>query len=203
MLQVGFTFATFLLFSSPASQLATELTRLRSEVDDVTRSIEQQSDETRQRLRRLRTQETDLSLDLQRERGRLEQSRALMAQRRERIDQAGRDNQDLLPAVRAALAALRNQVATDLPFRKADRLRAVDELDSAIKEGLLTPAKALSRYWALAEDEIRLGREKSMHKQTIDLEGAKVLADVIHLGRVRLFFRSPDNRYGEAIKKAG
>src|SRR5690606_29294078 len=52
------------------------------------------------------------------------------------------------------------------------------------------------------EDEFRLTRENGLFSQTISLGRERVLADVVRLGSMALYFRTQDGRVGLAQRAA-
>jgi hypothetical protein len=198
-----FAFVTILLASNATqvTPLVDGLVRLRAEVDALAVAVEDERAAQRAELRTLRAQETDLTLELQREQTRLNQAKALMDKRKAAIALAASGSERLLPGLKQALVQLKADVSLDLPFRREGRIKAIEELLRQLNEGLLTPAKGVVRFYALVEDELRIGRESSLQRQAVLVEGKRYLADVIHLGRMHLYFRLPDGRVGQAIKQ--
>jgi len=54
--------------------------------------------------------------------------------------------------------------------------------------------------WAFFEDEFRLTRENGLHNQTLALGNERVLAEVVKIGAMALYFRTPDGRFGQAVR---
>ena len=54
----------------------------------------------------------------------------------------------------------------------------------------------------MIEDERRLARETTIHKQTISINGKMNLAEVVKVGMLFLYFKSDDGKVGMA-KKTG
>ncbi|MEE2836255.1 MAG: DUF3450 family protein [Myxococcota bacterium] len=194
-----------ILFATQNAQvtpLVDALVRLRSEVDSLAVAVEDQRAAQRAELRTLRAQETDLTLELQRETTRLSQAKALMEKRKAAIALAASGSERLLPGLEQALIQLKRDVLADLPFRQEGRVQAIEELLRQLKEGLLTPAKGVVRYYALIEDELRIGRESSLQRQAVLVDGKRYLADVLHLGRMHMYFRLPNGDLGWANQSA-
>ncbi len=74
----------------------------------------------------------------------------------------------------------------------------MDAFKNDVITGAIPPARAANRLWALYEDEFRLTRENGLFSQTIDLGRERVLADVVRLGSMALYFRTQDGRVGLA-----
>jgi hypothetical protein len=106
----------------------------------------------------------------------------------------------LTPVLHAAIDQLANQVRGGLPFKIEERLAALEELRAQINNGSMPPARAANRLWAFYEDELRLTRETGLHNQTIAVGNERVLTEVVKVGSMALYFRTPDGRYGQAVR---
>lgn len=195
--------ATLAFADTRLDDFAARLAELRSEVESLSTTVEQKKEERRTRLRSLAGQKSDLEFQLQREESRIAQLEAQAEKKRKELAEDAVDGEDLLPAVQASMEELRGRVDASLPFKKTERLGAIDELDQKIRQGLVTPQKASVQLWALVEDELRLGRENGLYRQVIRLDGEEVLVDVARLGMVAMYFRTDDGLVGRVTHDAG
>lgn len=182
------------------SDMAEHLIRLRGEVEQLHGELELVRQEQRTTLAGLAAQRAELSAQRDRQQlaareqaGQLEQARAAAAA-------AGVAGAELLPLLDGALSDLAGHVRSGLPFKRDERLAAVEELRTLLANGSVPPQRAVNRLWALYEDEFRLTRDNSLHSQTIRLDGDEVLAEVAKLGTVALYFRTSDGRLGQAVR---
>ncbi len=189
--------------ASDSSDQATKLAKLRAEVDRLATDIADHKDAARMRNRALAAQKADLELELRREQLRHKQLAEAMDRHKKRITAAAAAQEALKPAVKRAIATIVAVVAVGLPFRRDERLKDLERLGKRLDEGTLTPAKAFARLWSAVEDERRLAKESAKDRQVVTLDGRQVLADVVHIGAVMLFFRVGDQRFGYAAKDAG
>ena len=193
-----------LLFASPAfsndlGELARRLMSLRGEVEGLSANLEESKAQTRDQLRSLARQKADLESQVQREKLRIKQLRQTLDAQRDRMATASGLGDSLSPIVRKAIGNLKTVVTSGMPFKNEERLGELNELEHKLADGTLEPGKALARLWAFAEDELRLTRESGLYRQTITLDGNKMLADVARVGMIMLFFKTADDRTGMAV----
>ena len=99
---------------------------------------------------------------------------------------------------------LRNCASTSgpaCPSRPTSASRRSPRSETQIANGTLPPHRAANRVWAFYEDEFRLTRETGLHKQTIALGDEQVLADVVKVGAMMLYFKTQDGRIGHARRE--
>lgn len=195
------------LVTSPVAQAADDLearaarlAALRAEVTALQEEISGRKDEVDTQLRALDAQRIDLDVQVRREELRLAQLQAALAEvQAKQATDSGLDDQ-VKPVVLAGIGEVRTAVSGGLPFRVAERLAALDELQAAVERNELAATKALGRLWAFVEDELRLARENAVDRQTVTLDGVEVLGEVARLGMAALLFRAPDGRVGFAVR---
>ena len=191
--------AAFATDDAPLNARAKQLGALREEVSSLTLDIDAAKESTRSRLQSLDAQQSDLSVQQGRADFQLEAMRKEQVEKQARLAASTSD-----PAYRDALlqsaARLRTRIERGLPFRTQQRLDALDELTARIEQSQLTAQQAMARLWAFTEDELRLARENGRDRQVITLAGRDVMVDVVRLGMVALYFETPDNRVGTAVR---
>jgi len=183
-----------------AGDLASELSRLRGEVEQLSADLDTKKEEHRARLRSYSSQKTELEMEIQREELRYKQLRSRQKKQKDRIASNEGRKYVLEPAVMESIGILREGVRTGLPFKTEERLADLDRLERQLDEGTISVPTAFARLWSKAEDEFRLGRESGLYKQVIVVSGEESIADVARIGMVMLFFRTPDERYGRAVR---
>lgn len=200
--------ALAVLLTAPAhardgAGLAASLVELRSEVERLTDALEDARRDRRSAGQGFAARKAQLEGELQREQLRVRQLREARDRKRAEIEAARADDAALLPVVKAGAAALRAHIADGLPFRRDQRAAAVDQIEEKVAEGLLTPRGALSRLWALVEDELRMTRDTGLYRETLDIDGAPMMVDVVRFGAVGLYLRTGDGRVGTVARLAG
>jgi regulator of replication initiation timing len=179
-----------------SADLAADLARLRGEVEELSEQLTNQKTETRNELQALARQKSDLQIELDREKLRLDKLRAAVAKKREQVDATSQQGEELRPIYESAMVAMRTYVEQSLPFRRRERLSELDKVDEQRKSGVLSYPRALGRLWGFVEDEFRMTRENAMFQQTIELDGEEQLAEVVRVGMVMLFFQTSDGEVG-------
>lgn len=183
-----------------AGNLARDLARLRSDVENLSQELNLAREDARAGTRSLALQKQELEAEIRREELRLKQLEAARAKQIEAADAHKERVKALEPVARRELVRVRRALETTLPFRLDERLAEIDKLEEQLNDGLLTPEKVLARLWERVEDELRLGHESGLYKQVVELEGQEFLADVIRVGTVWLYLRTPDGRYGQIVR---
>ena len=181
-----------------AAGLATELAKLRSEVESLSQEIEIERTATRERIEAAANRRAELESELERENRRLKRLEQSLSEHKKRIASQVAAESDLLPVVRENIQKLRAYVETSLPFQRENRLGAIDELETALGAKQIAPGKAAQRLWSLVQDEMRLTKESALYRQTIQQGETEMLADVVRVGMVFLYFKVPDGAVGQA-----
>jgi hypothetical protein len=183
--------------------LAEELVRIRGEVESLNAELNRMQEQHRNEMSSLAAQKGELEATLRREQLRVDQLEEDLARNRERAEQAGIAGESLVPVAQDAIASLRQHIQGSLPFKPQERLAAVEEIETQLQAGSLSPPRAVNRLWGFFEDELRLTRENGLYSQVIDLNGEEVLADVARLGTVAMYFKTRDGHYGQAEQRGG
>lgn len=180
-----------------ADGLAQALVSLRSEVERLNDAVDEARRSGRDQRRALATQQTELDAEQTRAKLRVAQIEETLNAKKHSVLDAKAAQSTLVPVFEKAAARARRRIAASLPFKRAGRLKAIDALSRKLADGLLTPQMALSRLWAVVEDELRLTRDTGLFRDTITLaEEGELLVDVVRLGMVGLYFRTGDGRVG-------
>ena len=176
---------------------AERLAALRAEVETLGHTLTLEQAELAARLQTLALSRSELEVAIRQDELQLAQLQLEIDALR--AEDAGDDGAPLLAeAARDGIARLRPLVVSGLPYRVPERLAALDELAAGLDSGAVAPHRAVGRLWQTWEDELRLGAENAIDRQTIRLGGDEVLVDVARVGRVALFFRTADGRVGWA-----
>lgn len=182
------------------NNLAQELVVLRSEIETLNAELTDLTEQHRATMSSLAAQKGELEASKRREDLRVEELEKDLANNRERAEQAGLATEAMIPVARDAIAALKSHVASGFPFKQAERLAAVEEIEDQLNSEALSPARVVNRLWRFYEDELRLARENGLYSQTIELDGEPVLADVAKLGVMAMYFTTLDGRMGYAAR---
>lgn len=189
--------------ASASQAMAQRLAALREEVAGLGDAVGHLREEQSQELRSLAEQKASLEAEARREGLRLAQIKSSLA----RIDNTSRDQsadeKAFVPVVLGQLAKLRGHIEEQIPFQQEGRLAAVDGLLADVRSGKLRIHQAAQKVWLLLQDEERLGQESALDRQSVLFEGTTQLADVLRLGMIGLFLKTPDGRFGISVREAG
>jgi cell wall-associated NlpC family hydrolase len=191
------------LASAQSDELARRLIELRGEVEQLNGELELLREEQRTTLAGLSAQRAELSASLERQQLAARELREKRAAAERAQAETGLEGEALKPLLVAKVADLRARIADGVPFKIDERLGELDQFVVQIENGTVPPQRAVNRLWAFYEDEFRLTRENSLHRQTITVDGWKMLADVAKLGTVALYFKTSDGQVGQAVRDAG
>jgi len=181
------------------SELGHKLAKLRAEVDDLEARLERIRSESRTERLSLDTQKGDLEVILRKEQVRMQTLKRLRAQQLAERRKVESWTTRLMEPARKAAARVRGLVLDTVPFRRQERISAVDEIVAGLDGPAPDPVVALSRLWQLVEDEMKLTAESGLQRQVIELGGERVLVEVARLGMAVLYFKTSDGRVGWAL----
>jgi len=183
------------------TNLAKKLAGMRAEVETLSNELELEKQKLKNELDSLAQQKSELDVQIEKERLRIQEIKASIERRREEIAKQSVSGEELKPLVNEAIGQAEVLVKDSLPFRTSERIDELGKIRSRMDEGLMRPEKAASLLWAFMEDELRLTRECALDKQIIVVDGREQLAEVARVGMVMLFFRTNAGRYGKAVKR--
>ena len=183
-----------------ADSHASELARLRREVETMSTDLALRKEDLRTRLKATEAQRLEIDVQIRREELRLAQIENEAAARRAELLAHANTGSAVAGDVRSAIDMIRAEVEQGLPFHREERLSELAQITSQLDQGLVTPEAAAARLWAFCEDELRLAKENGVDRQTVPLASGEVLADVARLGMVALYFRSDGGVVGQAVR---
>jgi hypothetical protein len=184
-----------------ADELAQGLIRLRGEVEQLNSELELLREEQRVALAALNQQKAELSNSVDRQQLLAREAEQKLADKQAEIEAMGLSGDALRPALISAAESLKSYIRAGLPFKVDERIGELDAFRTQLENGSLPAQRGVNRLWAFFEDEFRLSRDNSLHSQTIDLGGERVLADVAKLGSMALYFSTRDGRIGQARRQ--
>lgn len=175
---------------------ASELAKLRAEVEQLHLDLEQMRQETQTEVRALASQKASLSAEIQRARIRGETLKAEKVKKQEFIRKASQKQAALKAPLLKWIQDLKAWTQDHLPYRQEGRTQELDRLIKRLESNLLLPSTALVQVWSWVEDEIKLSKESTMDRVIIRLDQGEVLVDLIRIGMVMMFCRTPQGEYG-------
>jgi len=130
--------------------------------------------------------------------------REQVAELERRIAEAERLEAGLQSVMEETLAGLDAFVGEDLPFLAEERALRIASLEETLAQPDATPADKLRRLLEALQVETEYGDTVETYEQKIDVDGEPVYADIFRLGRLSVFWMTPDGRrVGEYDRVSG
>ena len=121
-----------------------------------------------------------------------------------RIAESERLEGGLQEVMDETLERLEAFVASDLPFHEEERELRVAALKETLARTDATPAEKLRLLLEALQVETEFGDTVETYPQRIDVDGESVFADIFRLGRLSVFWMTPDGkRVGEYDRVEG
>jgi len=178
------------------AKLATKIVELRSEVENLNSEFLADKAELTNELKAKGARISQLESQIGQEEVRNKQANEKILAIKEQLEKLKGKGSGVTSLVQVQLVRITHHIENGLPFKRDKRLKEVKEITEKLEAGVITSESALGRTWALLEDEIRLGRENALHRQTIFLNGEERLATVAKIGMMSMFFHTVDNKVG-------
>jgi hypothetical protein len=208
------------LMAAATAPLMTPL-QARPQADDVRKTVDgtiQVQKETQQQQDQWEKEKTELvaryraakaNVEYLRDRKALEgkRSQALddaIAELERRLDESGRLQASLQDSLTAIVGRLEGWVEVDLPFLLEERRQRLAALREELVKPDVTGAEKLRRVLEALQVETGYGSSMDVAQQRIEVGGETLFVDVFRLGRISVFWRTPDGkRVGEYNRAAG
>ena len=110
----------------------------------------------------------------------------------DQIDSLDDINVDILPLLKTMIDTLKKFIEFDIPFLIDSRLTRVNELDALILRADVTTAEKFRKVFEAYQLEAKFGKTIENYPGYIDIESNKTAVDFFRLGRLGLYYRTPD-----------
>jgi septal ring factor EnvC (AmiA/AmiB activator) len=121
-----------------------------------------------------------------------------VAELKRRLEESVRLEEGLEDALEATLVELERFVAADLPFLPEERATRIRSLKESLVLSDTSPAEKLRRLLEALQVECEYGDTVEAYQQKIMVNEEPVFADIFRLGRLSVFWQTPDgSRVGE------
>ena len=121
-----------------------------------------------------------------------------------RIEESRRLEQGLQEVMQTLLSRMEEWVEQDLPFLPEERAERIRSLKEALALTDTSAAEKLRRLLEALQVECEYGDTVEVYQQKIEVEGKPVFADIFRLGRLSIFWQTPDGtRVGEYDRVVG
>ena len=119
---------------------------------------------------------------------------ARLAEFERKIKESARIREELQSYLESVVVQLEEFIKKDFPFLLKERATRL----ASIKETLTRPDKPAAEKYRRAMEALQIeaeyGRTVEVYQDTIDLNGQSVLMDILRLGRLSLFYQTPDGK---------
>jgi hypothetical protein len=110
----------------------------------------------------------------------------------EQLDSLDDINIDILPLLKRMIDALRLFIEVDIPFLLDERVARVNNLDELILRSDVTTAEKYRKVFEAYQIESNFGKTIENYSNYITLDNQEIAVDYFRLGRLGLFYRTPD-----------
>ncbi len=109
-----------------------------------------------------------------------------------RLEESDKLQNSLQDTLNSVLNKLEIWVYGDIPFLMEERRARIRELKREIVKPDVSGAEKLRRLLEALQVEANYGGNVEVYQQKIEVEGDTLFVDVLHIGRVSVFWRTPD-----------
>ena len=180
-------------------QLLKSLIELRSLVDAKSEELALLRQESKQKRKYTLSRISELSsavehkeLSIKKIDSKLEKNRTFLEENK-RFD-------DLSVELEKAIIVLSNYVLLSLPFKRDERLNALNEIQQELETKAVSAPRLANKLWAFVEDEIMLSKGNGIYRQVVTIDSEEKLVDVARIGMMMLYYRDGAGNVGMAIK---
>jgi hypothetical protein len=195
--------ATVALAQAPDT--AETVAQAAREAQDIRRDTQRRQDDWAaeqaallDRLETARRQVTYLEDRVALERDRAEALEASADELARRLDESVRLEASLEDTLLAILRRLDHAVAADLPFLPDERANRLRTVRAELGDPAADAAEKLRRVLEAVLIEARYGGAVELDQGRIDVAGEELTCDLLHVGRLALFWLTPDRARGGA-----
>jgi hypothetical protein len=127
-----------------------------------------------------------------------------VAELRRRLEESQRLQDSLADTLSVILERLEKWVARDLPFLPEERAMRLDLLRQELAKPDIPGSDKLRRLLETLQIEAAYGGTIEVHQDQIQMGAEELFVDVLRLGRISVFWRTPDGkRMGEFDRATG
>ena len=155
--------------------MAKKVIELRQEVELLNEDYKSRREEIVNKLKALTVQKAELESNIRSENVRKKQLNEKIGGLKSQINEDTVISNEIVETFKKGIEQLRASINGSLPFKKNERLQALNDLENKIKAKEISAIRAANVLWTLFEDERRLARETNLFKQTIEVDGKMLL----------------------------
>jgi hypothetical protein len=118
------------------------------------------------------------------------------------IKEADRINKELQTYLESVVTRLEGWIENDVGFLMEERKSRIASVKEVLARSDKTLAEKYRRVMEVLQIEAEYGRSVEIYRQTVQLKGKERLVDVLRVGRLSLFCRTPDGKLAGAFDQA-
>ncbi len=183
--------------------LSKKVIELRKEVELLNDEYKTEREKVLSELKALSIQKAELASNIRNEEIRKKQLDDKVQKLKKELGESSIESEALEPVLISTLSEMKKWVEISLPFKQKERLDSLEQLSQRIEKKEVSTIKAANELWALIEDEKRLARETSLHRQSLPINGQLHLAEVVKVGMMFLYFKTENGDVGMAVFENG
>ncbi len=205
---VGFTLFVIMANSFADTELKSlenisqELVKVRQKIETLHNEISDEKETFKDQMRSYSNQKSDLDVRI----SRAEMNAKDLQRELKKLADISKENSQaqeaITPVLKKSITAVRITISGALPFKLAQRLSALDEIEHRLDTHMISPNKATNQLWAFVEDELMIGKSSGIYNDTLNIDGQDKLVKVLRIGKIAMFYKTSEGRFG-VIKKRG
>lgn len=110
----------------------------------------------------------------------------------DQIDSLDETNKYVLPLLERMVFTLRDLIDLDIPFLLDERMLRLEELESILYQANFSTAEKFRKIYEAYQIENEYGRTIEAYSGNININGVNLAAQFFRLGRLNLFYMTPD-----------
>ena len=110
----------------------------------------------------------------------------------QQIDSLDETNKYVLPLLERMVVTLRDLIELDVPFLLEERISRLEELESILYQANFSTAEKFRKIYEAYQIENEYGRTIEAYSSNINIDGVNLAAQFFRLGRLNLFYITPD-----------
>ena len=110
----------------------------------------------------------------------------------DQIDSLDETNKYVLPLLERMVFTLRDLIELDIPFLLDERMLRLEELESILYQANFSTAEKFRKIYEAYQIENEYGRNIEAYSGNININGVNLAAQFFRLGRLNLFYMTPD-----------
>ena len=108
------------------------------------------------------------------------------------IEELDETNKYVLPLLERMVVTLRELIEVDVPFLLDERMTRLEELEDILYRANFSTAEKFRKIYEAYQIENEYGRTIEAYSSSINIEGVVLAAEFFRLGRLNLFYMTPD-----------